>query len=168
MNQQTNNYVLIFLSTFIFLFGISPIVAEGVSLDSGSDSSLKQDQGLNQGKTLSPTEVKTQVKSVFEAFKNGNMRAAIAGLLALLIWAWRKYFSTFIMNKLTDFQIGVLVALVGMLGTIPEALAATPFNWDAFLISAFVSSSEAMFFWQVVLKNIPGFGIVTPKPKTGV
>jgi len=141
--------------------------ADGVSLDGGS-STLTTPAKQGQEKTLSTTEVKSTTKSVFEAFKNGNMRTAVAGMLTLIIWVWRKYFSLFFIDKLTDFGIGILVAFISLLATIPEALAATPFNLGSFLISSFVSSSEAMFFWQVVLKNIPGFGIVTPKPKTGV
>lgn len=88
--------------------------------------------------------------SVWTAFKGGKYREAIAGVLVLLLFLWRRFASKVIIGKLSTWQVGFVAVLLGFLGTIPEALATEPWNWKVFLWSGLATSGEAMLFWKTL------------------
>lgn len=96
-----------------------------------------------------PEAVKTAT-SIWAAFKGGQYREVVSGVLVLLLFLWRRFASKFIIGKLSTWQVGFVAVLLGFLGTIPEALAAEPWSWKVFLWSGLATSGQAMLFWKVL------------------
>lgn len=96
-----------------------------------------------------PEAVKTGSR-IWAAFKDGKYREAIAGVILLLLFLWRRFASRFIIGKLSTWQVGFVAVLLGFLGTIPEALAVEPWNWKVFLLSGLATSGEAILFWKTL------------------
>ena len=104
-------------------------------------------------------------KSIFADFGGGKYREAIAGLITLLIFGWRRFARGLVIGKLSPWWVGFVTVLLGFAGTIPEALATTPFVWTTFLWWAIATSSEAMLFWMTMGKKVLPkiFGKIAPK-----
>jgi len=100
-----------------------------------------------------------QVSAIVEAFKSEHVRVAIAGILVLLIWAWRRFASKLLIGKIPNKWLPLVTALVAFLAAIPTTLAATPWSWSTFLWQGLITGAEAMAFWSVlfkfVLPNVP-------------
>jgi len=104
-------------------------------------------------KPTEPKDVPEAVKtagSIWSAFKGGRFREAIAGVILILLFIWRRFGAKIIIGKLSTWQIGFVAVLLGFLGTIPEALAAEPWSWKTFLWSGLATSGEAMLFWKTL------------------
>jgi len=95
-----------------------------------------------------------QAKGVWDAFKGGKYREAIAGVLVLVVFFWRRFGAKFIIGKLSTWQVGLLTVVVGLIATIPEALAATTFDWKTFVWSGLLTSAQAMLVWKTVGQKI--------------
>lgn len=104
-----------------------------------------------------PTNVPEAVatgKSAWSAFKDGKLREGIAGVLVLLIFAWRRFAAKFVIGKLSTYQVGLVTAVVGLVATIPEALAMEPFDWKVFVWSGLLTSAQAMLAWKLVGQKV--------------
>lgn len=105
----------------------------------------------------SPEQAIDAAKSVFSGFKSGKYREAVAGIILLLVFVWRRFLGAFILNKLSGWWIGFVTVLLGFVGSIPEALMMDPFKWSTFIWSGLITSAEAMLMWQMVFKRLPWF-----------
>lgn len=128
-----------------------------VVVDSGAKSSIVVDAG--DAPTVSEVSVVETSKSIFDGFKNGEYRIAISGIIVMLMFLWRKFLSGLLIGKLSGWWLGFVNALLALIGSVPEALMMEPFKWTTFLWATFITSAQAMFFWQMVLKKIPGFNV---------
>lgn len=136
-----------------------------VSVDASIDpSSLPSKIGVHNEPKDVPEAVVTG-KGIFKSFKDGKYREAVAGIILVLMFIWRRFLSSFVIGKLSKWWLGFITVLLSFLGTIPEALAAEPFKWYTFVWSACLMSAEAMFMWQMILKKIPWFKIPDEKKK---
>lgn len=107
------------------------------------------------------------VKTMVDSFKAGGagIREGIAILISLILFVWRKFGSRFIIGKLSKWWLTFLTLFAGMIGALPVALMAPSFVWWKFIIDGFVMGAEAMAFWALVVKKIPGFAIADEKKK---
>jgi hypothetical protein len=96
----------------------------------------------------------SQGQSTFTAFKGGKYREAIAGLITLLLFVWRRFGSKILIGKMSPWWVAFTAALIGFLGTIPEGLTMVPFSWWTFLWNGFATSAESMAFWTLIGKPI--------------
>jgi hypothetical protein len=103
------------------------------------------------------------ITSVFSAFKGHKYREAIAGVITILMFVWRKFGSSFLVGKLSTNWLRVIVVMFGLLGTLPAALAATTFGWQDFIVNSLITSAEAIAFWHVVLEKLPFFNSIPSK-----
>lgn len=85
-------------------------------------------------------------------FDNG-WRAGIAGVIALLMFIWRK-FDTVLLAKIPNAWLPLIVAGVAFLGAIPAALTADPWSWKTFLWQGLLTGAQAMAFWSIALKHL--------------
>jgi hypothetical protein len=99
-------------------------------------------------------EAVDDVKNIWADFKGGKYREAIAGIIVVLLFLWRRFAGKFILDKLSTWGVGLVAVILGYVGTIPEALTADPFNWKTFVWSGLLTSAEAMLFWQMLGKKI--------------
>lgn len=139
-----------------------PDTTVAAAKDAAAPAALTKKAALNAPGDV-PEAVKTAT-SVWSAFKGGRYREAVAGILVVLLFLWRRFASKLIIGKLSTWQVGFVAVLFGFLGTIPEALAMQPWNWKLFLWSGLATSGEAMLFWKVLgQKLLPKvFGAVAP------
>jgi hypothetical protein len=93
-------------------------------------------------------------KGVFQAFKGGKWREAIAGCLVLLLFLWRRFASKLVVGKLSPWWTGFLTVLLGYLSSIPEALSGGAWSWSTFILSGLLTSAEAMLMWQMIGKRL--------------
>jgi len=108
-------------------------------------------EGPTEGPTTGPVG---QVQGIWGAFKGGKYREAIGGIIALLVFLWRRYLGKLIIGKLSSWWVGFVTVLLGFLGSIPEALAADPFSWVTFVWSGLLTSASAMLVWQMAGKKL--------------
>jgi hypothetical protein len=94
-----------------------------------------------------------KAKAIWAAFKGGKYREAVAGIIVILMFLWRRFASKLIIGKLSPWWVGFVTVLLGYVGSIPEALAADAFKWSAFIWSGLITSAEAMLFWQLIAKK---------------
>lgn len=95
-----------------------------------------------------------QVSAIVAAFKTEHVRAGIAGILCLLVWAWRRFASKLLIGKIPNKWLPLVTALVAFLAAIPTTLAATPWSWSTFLWQGLITGAEAMAFWSVLFKFV--------------
>jgi len=93
-------------------------------------------------------------KDAWNAFKGGKYREGIAACIMLLIFLWRRFAAKLVIGKLSTWQVGLVAALLGFLGSIPEALAADPWSWTTFLWAGLATSGEAMLFWKTLGQKV--------------
>jgi hypothetical protein len=96
----------------------------------------------------------SQGQSTFTAFKGGKYREAIAGLITLLLFVWRRFGSKLLIGKMGGWGVAWTAAAMGLLATIPEALATVPFSWWTFAWNALATSAEAIAFWELAGRAI--------------
>lgn len=104
-----------------------------------------------------PTDIPSAVKTgkeIFSAFKGGKFREAIAGIIVLLLFLWRRFASKLIVGKLSPWWTGFVTMLLGYLGAIPEALAVEPWKWSTFIFTGLLTSAEAMLVWSMLGKKL--------------
>lgn len=114
-------------------------------------------------KPTTPDDVLKTGKGIWDAFKGGRYREAVALIIVMLMWVWRRFLSGLIIGKLSKWWLGLVTALLSFLGTIPGALLDSPFSWSSFIWTGLITSAEAMFLWQMVIKKIPIFQIPETK-----
>lgn len=114
-------------------------VQPAVDLTSPGDSILK---AVKQG------------QETYRLFSGGHWRLALASLITMLIFLWRRFASRLLVGKLGEWGMAFTTALVAFLATIPEALAMEPFTWTAFLMSGIATTGEAMAVWHLAGKKM--------------
>ena len=111
-------------------------------------------------------EAVKQGKTAWTAFKGGNYREGIAIVLTLVVFLWRRFLGRLLMDKLSPWATGFVTVLLAFLATIPEALTADPFVLGEFIMSALITSGEAMLLWQIVGKKVLPKVFGAPKKAT--
>lgn len=93
------------------------------------------------------------VEQTADWFRQHHVRAAAAGLLALLLGLWRSTKRLFI-DRVPRKALPFVVAGVAFLSTIPIALTTEPWSWQSFIWHAVLTSTEAIAFWSLGIKYI--------------
>ena len=93
------------------------------------------------------------VKSVWTAIKSGKYRLAVGGFITLLVILWRSSKKLWL-HKLSNWWVGIITVAMGLLASIPEALAMEPFKWSTFIEVGLFTSGSAMVFWKVIAKRV--------------
>lgn len=105
-----------------------------------------------------PKTIEDGVKTVSQTvawFQQEHWRAAIAGVIALLIGIWRRVDKK-IIAKVPRKALPFVAGGVALLAALPMALMIEPWTWKAFLLQGFVTSAEAIAWWSLLLKFILG------------
>jgi hypothetical protein len=97
--------------------------------------------------------VKEQVGTLVQLFRSHEWRPAIALLLTILIYFWRR-FDKIIIAKIESKYIPWITALMGFLATLPSHLSVTPFVWANFILDGFVTGAESALLWSLVGKAV--------------
>lgn len=151
------------LTAALFLFPSSSFCADAAVADAKVETDAKATASQPAAKVpikVKPEEPKDvpeaveEVKDIWAAFKGGKYREAIAGILVVLIFMWRRFGAKFIIGKLSTWGVGLVTVILGFVGTIPEALTVDPWNWKTFIWSGLLTSAEAMLLWQMIGKKV--------------
>jgi hypothetical protein len=113
------------------------------------------------------------VSTIVKAAKEKNYRELVAGIMVLLVFAWRRFGSKFLLNKLPAKAMPFVTALIGLLTAAAGGLVASSFTWKGFLVDGLTLSAEAMLFWSTLGKfvlpkvfgEIPDAPVVAKDPK---
>jgi hypothetical protein len=141
--------LLLLILCLVFFF----IVTETWAGQAQKDAAVKTtDSAITQVATTEKTVI-SDGKSVFHAFKDGKYRTAIAILISMIIFFWRRFLSAFIIKKLSPWWVGFVTVFLGFVGTLPSMLASPAFSWSNFIWSGLLTSAEAMLFWQMIGKK---------------
>jgi hypothetical protein len=145
---------------FLFSFS-SPAQAQDATAAPKADAAVKADAAAkapaSQPTVKEPTNVGEAVdtgKNIYHAFKGGKYREAVAAILMLLLFLWRRFASKFIIGKLSPWWVGFVAVLLGYIGSIPGALMAAKFSWLSFVWNGLLASAEAMLLWQLIGKKV--------------
>jgi hypothetical protein len=123
-----------------------------------------------------PASVKEAIESgkgVVANFKGGKYREAVAGIIVLVIFLWRRFAAKLVIGKVSTWWVGFITLLLGYLGSIPEALTMDPFSWWTFVWSGLLTGAESMAFYLMLGKKLLPkiFGDIPakeePKPAEG-
>ena len=114
-----------------------------------------------QPATVTPAEPGTvpeavgTFKGIIADFRSGKYREAVAGVLMVLMFLWRRFAGKLVIGKIkSDWWLRFVTLLVSFAATIPVALTADGFNWTRFLWEGLATGAEAMLFWSLVLSKI--------------
>jgi hypothetical protein len=127
----------------------APKVASEPEKPTEAKGEATEDKGLKD-----VPEAVEEVKSIWADFKGGKYREAMAGVVVVLLFLWRRFASRLIVGKLSKWWLAFVTMLLGYLGTIPEALTMDPFSWGKFVWTGLITGSEAMAIWFLIGKKI--------------
>lgn len=133
--------------------------AQAVSSDLSlpSDAQAGDAQAAPKEKPKEPQSVDEAVQSglgTVSAFKGGKYREAVASLIMLLMFLWRRLGAKFLADKLSGWQMTLVAGILGYVGSIPEALTLEPFSWWTFAWQGLITGSEAVMLWQILGKKL--------------
>lgn len=104
--------------------------------------------------TEEPENVVSGVKMVVKLFKEHKWRPAIAALLTLIIFFWRRFIGKLLIAKIPAKYMAWVTAGIGLLATLPAHLMVEKFNIWTFLLDGFVTGAEAAILWSLVGKHL--------------
>jgi hypothetical protein len=140
----------LFIASLITVLGMSGLAYGAV--DAGKDvasADIPIPSGQDIGQTVD------LLKQIVAGFKDGSYREAIAALITLLVFLWRRFFNNFVMAKIQDtFWVAIIAAGLGFLSTLAVQLVVGDFSWAKFLLEGFVTSAEALALWTLVGKKL--------------
>lgn len=92
--------------------------------------------------------------TLVQLFKDHKWRPAIAALITLIIFFWRRYLGVLLIKKIPAKHLGWVTAVIGLLAALPANLATEPFVWWKFVLDGFVTGAEAALLWSTVGKLV--------------
>ena len=144
-------------SISIVLFSILVLAGSfALAVDSGAPASQP---AVKTGATAkdapeAPANVVDGVKGVVALFKAQEWRPAIAALVMLLVFVWRRFLGVLIIKKIPAKHMAWVTALVGLLAALPAHLAAEQFSIWKFLLDGFITGAEAAILWSMLGKHL--------------
>jgi hypothetical protein len=147
---------------------VAPASAPVVAPKSTAQSAIISGVVASEPQTLG--DVVRTVVDIRAKAKVGEYREVVALCVFLLMFLWRRFASQFVLAHVSSWWAGFFAVLLAFLGTLPEALRASPFSWYDFVWSALLASAEAIALWQLVFKKlsekVPWLAVPagTPKP----
>jgi len=111
--------------------------------------------------------VAEQVGMLVQLFKDKQWRPAVALLITLIIFFWRRFLGKLLIDKIPVKHLGWFTALLGVLAAVPAALGQANFVWYKFATDVLLISGPAVLFWTTVGKHVlpKVFGAVPEKAK---
>jgi len=91
-----------------------------------------------------------EVGAVVQLLQNHQWRPAVAALLTLLMFFWRRYGGVLVIKWIPASHLGWVTALVGFVATLPAHLTAPTFSWGAFVLDGLITGGEAGLFWSTL------------------
>lgn len=104
--------------------------------------------------TTPPTNVVEGTKGVIALFKAQEWRPAIAALIMLLVFIWRRFLGKLIIKKIPNKHLAWVTAAVGLVSALPVHLAAPDFSVWKFLLDGFITGAQAAILWSMLGKHL--------------
>jgi uncharacterized SAM-binding protein YcdF (DUF218 family) len=135
----------------VLLFGVFSAGYATASSDAGVAS---QPTSQPTAAPAEPADPVAGVSSIVALFKAGEYRSAIAAVITLLIFFWRRYAQSWAIVKIPAKHVAWVTALVGLIAALPAHLVADPFVWRRFLLDGFLIGGRAVLLWSTVGKHV--------------
>jgi len=100
-----------------------------------------------------PKDVVSGVSTVVSLFKEHKWRPAIAALLMLLVFIWRRFLGGLLIKKIPAKHMAWVTAAMGLLAALPAHLTVEHFSVWKFLLDGFVTGAQAAILWSMLGKH---------------
>lgn len=111
----------------------------------------KEDVKITVEEPVNPVE---EVSSVVKFIKDKDWRPAVAGIITLIIFVWRRFLGKLLIDKIPAKHMAWVTAAVGLVATLPAHLTAESFKWTHFILDGFITGAEAAILWSLVGKHL--------------
>ncbi len=124
--------------------------------DAGTSVPASQptDEKKETTKTEDTLDAVGQVGGIIKLFKEKAWRPAIAAVLTLLVFLWRRFLGSFLISKIPAKHLAWVTAVIGLIATLPAHLTTESFNIWTFLLDGFVTGAEAAILWSMLGKHL--------------
>lgn len=95
------------------------------------------------------------IKEIFSSFRAGSYLPVISGVIVVILYAWRRWFSGLLLNKITNaWWLSFIPMVMALLASASTGLLVTPFDWRRFVVDTFVTGAQAIAIWQLLGKVV--------------